>query len=78
MAENNPNMSFGPLGITLFTLVLVATAGAGIFQGWFEAFSSQHGQNTGGLALPRNKGPIFDFLAMVIFTCSVPIVVGKL
>ena len=70
--------SFGALDVILFILVLVATAGAGLFQGWFEALAQQDsGQRVRGLALPRGKSPILDFLCIVILTSSVPFVLGK-
>ena len=69
--------SFGPLDSVLFTLVIVATAGAGLFQGWFEGFAQQDAEHKSGLALPRGKGPILDFLYMIILSCSVPFVLGN-
>ena len=71
---NRDTSSFGVLDIILFILVLVATAGAGTFQGWLEAFAQQDSNR--GLALPRGKGPILDFLYMVILTASLPFILG--
>ena len=69
--------SFGALDATLFTLVLVTTAGAGAFQGWLEAVPRQHQEKVGlGLAMPRGRGPINNFLYLATLTCSAPFILG--
>ena len=68
-------MNFGTADAILFALVIISTAGAGIFQGWFEAYSQDEPYRL-GLALPKGKGPLWDFLYLLVLTCSVPLILG--
>ena len=70
-------MDFGAPDAILFALVIVSTAGAGLFQGWFEAYTQDEPHRL-GLALPKGKGPFWDFLYLLVLTCSVPLILGKL
>ena len=67
--------NFGAPDTILFALVIVSTAGAGVFQGWFEAYTQDEPQRH-GLALPKGKGPFGDFLYLLVLTCSVPLILG--
>ena len=69
-------MDFGAPDAILFALVIVATAGAGLFQGWFEAYTQDEPHRL-GLALPKGKGPFWDFLYLLVLTCSVPLILGN-
>ena len=68
--------NFGTPDTILFALVIVSTAGAGFFQGWFEAYTQDEPQRQ-GLALPKGKGPFWDFLYLLVLTCSVPLILGN-
>ena len=71
MTENFP---LGTLDSVLFTLVILSTAGAGIFQGWVE---SSNNFSPGGLALPKGRGAFVDVLYRITITTSVPLILGK-
>lgn len=66
-------MTLGSVDTVLFCLVVIGAVGSGAFQGWAE----QEHKGGSGLAIPRGRGPIFDFLYMMILTCSVPFALGK-
>ena len=68
------NFSLGTLDSVLFTLVILSTAGAGIFQGWVE---SSNNLSPGGLALPKGRGAFVDVLYRITITTSVPLILGK-
>jgi len=70
MTENFP---LGTLDSVLFTLVILSTAGAGIFQGWVE---SSNNLSPGGLALPKGRGAFVDVLYRITITTSVPLILG--
>ena len=70
MMENFP---LGALDTVLFTLVILTTAGAGIFQGWLES----SGLTQEGLALPRGQGALLDVLYRITITTSLPLLLGK-
>ena len=71
MTENFP---LGTLDSVLFTLVILSTAGAGIFQGWIE---SSNNLSPGGLALPKGRGAFVDVLYRITITTSLPLILGK-
>ena len=67
---------YSTVDVVLFALVIVVTVAAGGFQGWLQALAPE-APGGSGLALPRGKGPILDFLHMMTLTCSVPFVLGS-
>ena len=71
MTENFP---LGTLDSVLFTLVILSTAGAGIFQGWVE---SSNNLSPGGLALPKGRGAFVDVLYRITITTCLPLILGK-
>lgn len=75
MSGSGETVLLGVLDTVLFIFVTLAAVGAGSFQGLVEALW-QH-EDKAGLAIAQARGPLFDFLYMMILTCSLPFVLGK-